>query len=225
MRPNQRMIGSNGKENFLFPLQDMWITQGSYEYTATHNGSYAMDFDGYLDGSFQTHVPFYAPFTCRLVAKWGKSSNYQAVWESVEEVNFIDGSSGYACFAYNHDNAIPYLIYGELKSQGDLIGHTGTYGASNDHIHIEGKKGKYEGYIRNSQGVYMLKNSTWLYNLMGVNNTDLVHDYYVNHIGETVHYNWREFSGIIPPIPIGIKKNKFPWVLYARKLRQKRNVK
>ena len=57
MQAGERMIGTNGKECFLFPLENMWLTQGSYTATATHNGCYAMDFDGYLNGSFQTDMP------------------------------------------------------------------------------------------------------------------------------------------------------------------------
>lgn len=34
---------------------------------------------------------------------------------------------------------------------------------------------------------------------------------------------WFEYlDGVIPPTPITIRKNKFKWVLYARKLRNKR---
>ena len=40
-------------------------------------------------------------------------------------------------------------------------------------IHIEAKKGTYQGYHQNSQGVYMLTGSTWLYDLFGVNNTTI----------------------------------------------------
>ena len=227
MYAGERMVGANGKECFLFPLEDMWITQGSYTATYSHNGSYAMDFDGYLNGSFQTHVPFYAPFSCHLVAKWGRATNYQAVWESNEEVNFVDGDTAYACFAYNHDEGIPDLVIGQTLQQGDLMGHTGKYGASNDHIHIEAKKGLYAGAHANSYGVWMLTGSTWLYNLMGVNDTNLVHPYYVNHNNVRVNYPWKEFTDSpIPPGPSPVPwagRTKFPWVLYARKLRDKRN--
>ena len=221
MIAGERMIGTNGKECFLFPLENMWLTQGSYTATATHNGCYAMDFDGYLNGSFQTHVPFYAPFSCHLVDKWGRSTNYQAVWQSDDVVNFVDGTVDYACFAYNHDNGIPSLVIGETRTQGQLMGHTGNYGASNDHLHIEAKKGTYDGYHRNSQGVYMLTNSTWLYLLMGVNDTNLVHTYYVNHNGVRVNYPWREFSDEpqppVPPPPYAGYYRKYPWFTLTSK--------
>ena len=73
----------------------------------------------------------------------------------------------------------------------------------------------------------MLTNSTWLYDLMGVNNTNLVHDYYINHDDVRVDYPWEFFRWNLPgptpptpPTPSG-RRSKFPWVLYSRKLREK----
>ena len=44
MQAGERMVGDNGYENFLFPLEDMYLSQGSYTATYSHNGCYAMDF-------------------------------------------------------------------------------------------------------------------------------------------------------------------------------------
>ena len=44
MLAGQTGYGSNGKQNFLFPLDDMYLTQGSYTATYSHDGCYAMDF-------------------------------------------------------------------------------------------------------------------------------------------------------------------------------------
>lgn len=222
MLAGQTGYGANGKQNFLFPLEDMWLTQGSYTATYSHNGCYAMDFDGYLNGQFITLCPYYAPFDCHVVAKWG-SSSIAVVWQSDDVVNFIDGSTDYACIQINHDNANPSHQIGDSVLQGQLMGHTGTQGATNDHIHIEAKKGTYNGYHQNSDGVWMLTDSTWLYNLMGVNDTNLVHDYYVNHDGQTIHYNWRSFSvndpTPTPTPPVRSRKANFPWWLYWKKFR------
>lgn len=225
MLAGQTGYGSNGKQNFLFPLENMWLTQGSWEYTYSHDGTYAMDFDGYLNGQFVNHCPLYAPFDCKLVARWGSSSP-SLVWESLDDVNFIDGTTGRACIQITHDDdALSYII-GTTRNQGDLLGHTGSLGATNDHVHIEAKKGTYDGYHQNSYGVWMLTNSTWLYNLMGVNDTNLIHDYYVNHQGQTIHYNWRNFSTNTPgpgpgPIP-SFHRDGFPWFIYFRKFRNGR---
>jgi len=221
MQAGQTGYGLNGKQNFLFPIDEMYITQGSYTATYSHNGCYAMDFIGWGNGHRIYNCPYYAPFGCKLVARWGSSSP-SLVWESTDEVNFVDGTTGYACVQFTHDDNVMSYTIGETRIQGDLIGHTGTYGASADHVHIEAKKGTYNGYYRNSYGVYMLRDSTWLYNLMGVNDTVLTKTYYVNHNNVRVNYPWREFSDspYVPPVPIhGKKGSGFPWVLYANKLR------
>ena len=219
MLAGQKGYGANGLQNFLFPLDYLYITQGSYYYTYSHNGCYAMDFVGTT-----SHYPYYAPFDCHCVAKWGSSSP-QVVWQSNNEVNFIDGTTGYACIGFNHDNNIPNIHVGDTKLQGEVIGHTGTYGGVGDHVHIEAKKGTYQGYHQNSQGVYMLTGSTWLYDLFGVNDTTLAKTYYDNHNGQRVYYTFRDFTINLPypptpPIPV-IREGKFPWVLYAKKLREK----
>ena len=217
MQRGQTSYGTNGLQNFLFPLDEMYITQGSYTATYSHNGCYAMDFVGWNGSSQVTHYPYYAPFNCTLVAIWGSSSP-MLVWQSDNKVNFVDGSSDYACIGFCHDDDIPQFILGETRNQGDIIGHTGTYGTpGSDHVHIEAKKGIYNGYHQNSDGVWMLTDSTWLYDLMGINDTTIYKDYYVNHNGVRVNYPWEEFNNI-GPTPI-VSRGKFPWVLYARKLR------
>ena len=226
MKAGQRSYGSNGLQNMLFPLEYMYMTQGEYQYTYSHNGTYAMDFQGWGANGRVYHCPYYAPFDCTCVAKWGSNSP-MAVWQSNNEVNFVDGTHGYACIGFVHDNNINSIHVGDTKRMGDVIGHTGTYGnVTGDHVHIEVKKGKYTGYYKNSHGVYQLKNENHLYDLMGVNNTVLTKDYYVNHQGTTVHYNWRSFSGVVPPHPptphpptTWEKKEGYPWyTLTSKKL-------
>ena len=46
MQAGQKGVGLNGKQNFLFPLEVMWLTQGYYQYTYSHDHLYAMDFQG-----------------------------------------------------------------------------------------------------------------------------------------------------------------------------------
>ena len=222
MLAGETMVGSNGKEDFLFPLEDMYLTQGSYTATYSHNGCYAMDFQGWSNGHRVLQCPYYAPFSCSIVAIWGSTSP-MIVWQSDNEVNFVDGTTDYACIGFVHDNNTPTFHVGDHRNQGDLIGHTGTYGnAAGDHVHIEAKKGTYSGYHRNGSGVWMLSGSTWLYNLMGVNDTVLTKTYYVNHNNVKVQYPWQSFSDTPGPGPgpiVWAGKSKFPWVLYARKFR------
>lgn len=203
-------IGSNNKQNCVFPLEYMYLTQGeggSY----SHQGTLAMDFIGYNANGRVYQCPYYAPCDLTLVAR-PDDYNHVYVYTSNSEVNFIDGTTGYFTIQLNHDDNV-YSI-GRTVLQGDILGYTGTTGnVSGDHVHIETKKGSWEGFIRNSYGVWCMKNAEHIYNLLGVNDTVLVND---------GGYNWREFADV-PPTPT-IRRNKFPWVLYARKLRTNRNM-
>lgn len=216
MLVNHSYIGQNGKQNTVFPFEFMYLTQGELT-TGTqtsHNGSYAMDFQGmYNVSTRRLRCPYYAPVDLTLVAI-ADANAHSYVYTSDNEVNFVDGTSGYFTILVAHDNT-SYSVGRKVK-QGFELGRTGTYGIhTGDHVHIEVKKGQYEGCHTNSDGVYMLTNSTHLYDLIGVDDTVLLVD---------GGYNWREFGDTpIPPTPTS-RRNKFPWVLYARNIRQ-RNVK
>lgn len=206
MLANHTYTGSNNKQNSMFPLEYMYLTQGeggSY----SHAGTYAMDFQGYDSNGRVYNCPYYAPVDLTLVAI-SDSASHGYVYTSNQQVNFIDGTSDYLTILVAHDST-SYSV-GRTVSQGQLLGHTGTYGvATGDHVHIEVKKGTYEGCHYNSYNIYMLTNSTHIYDLLGKDDTVIVED------GD---YNWRDYG--TSPTPITIKK-KFPWVLYARKLRDR----
>lgn len=221
MIAGQKSRGTNGKDNALFPLAYMYLTQGEYEYTYSHNGTYAMDFAGYGSSGVILNCPYYAPFDCHCVAIWGSSSP-MVVWESDSEVNYVDGTTAYMCIGFVHDDNVSTFHVGDRRRQGDIIGHTGTYGVgTGDHVHIEVASGHYAGYYQNSSGIYQLRNEYHIYNALGVNDTVLVKDYYVNHQNVRVNYPWKYFGGEpTPPTPTVYKKSKFPWVLYANKLRK-----
>ena len=211
MLANHTYVGQNGKQNTVFPLEFMYLTQGENG-GYSHQGSYAMDFQGMYNVSTRRYrCPYYAPVDLTLVAI-ADSNSHSYVYTSNNEVNFVDGTTGYFTILVAHDND-SYSV-GRVVPQGYELGKTGTYGQSTgDHVHMEVKKGTYEGCHTNSDGVYMLTNSTHLYDLFGVNDTVLL-----------VYggYNWQEFSD--SPFPYSVRRSNFPWVLYARKNRH-RNVK
>lgn len=214
MLANHNYVGTNNKQNSVFPLEYMYLTQGENG-GYSHMGTYAMDFQGMYNASTRRlRCPYYAPVDMTLVAI-GDPNNHGYVYTSDNEVNFIDGTTGYLTIIVAHDNT-NYSV-GRRVAQGQMLGQTGTYGnVTGDHVHIEVKKGQWEGLVQNSQGVYMLKNSTHIYDLIGVDDTVLL---------VTGGYNWREFGDQpIPPTPTYFKRDRFPWVLYSRKLRTK-NVK
>ena len=212
MLANHTYVGQNGKQNTVFPLEFMYLTQGENG-GYSHQGSYAMDFQGMSSPSTRMlRCPYYAPVDLRLVAI-ADSNAHSYVYTSLQEVNFVDGTSDYFTILVAHDDT-SYSV-GRTVAQGYELGKTGTYGISTgDHVHMEVKKGTYEGCHTNSDGVYMLTNSTHLYDLFGVDDTVLLVD---------GGYNWREFGSSPTPTPTS-ERTKFPWVLYARKLRQN-NVK
>lgn len=222
MLASQKGYGLNGKQNFLFPLTDLYLTQGYGTDTYSHNGTYAMDFLGYYNGLQMANAPYFAPFDCTCVAKWG-SEGQRIVWTSDYDINFIDGTVGRATIEFIHDDNAPNINVGDHKRQGEIIGHTGTYGPgaiTGDHVHIEAKKGLYTGHHENSYGVYMLNDSRPLTDLIGVNDTTILHSTY-----RGVTYTWQSFEYNYPSIPGYVPKKKpFPWILVQGKKRRHINI-
>ena len=182
----------------LFPLSYMYITQGeggSY----SHQGILAMDFVGET-----TEFPYYAPVSCKCVATL--ADNNERIFTSLEPVYLPDGTTSTITWVQAHDNN-PIASLNQTFNQGELIGHTGTYGqVIGDHVHLNFARGEYDGWEYIS-GNAQLKNSIHIYNTCFVNNTDLV---------EPLNYNWKEYYS---PIPIGYDKKGFNWVLFGRNKR------
>ena len=215
MVAGQKGYGANGLQNALFPFDEIYITQGENT-GSSHVGMDAIDFVGWSNQTGQIMLyPYYAPFDCELVAK---AYGTMLCWQSLTNVNRIDGSIGITTIGFGHDNGYSSAVVGTIKRQGDLIGHTGTNGASGDHCHMETVLGVYAGFEQvTSTGYYKMKNSTHIYNVLGVNDTTIYRG---------LEYNWRSFSTNTPtpptpPTPV-IREGKFPWALYAKKLREKR---
>ena len=203
---NQKMIATDGYEVMLFPMGIMNISQGEHS-QLSHE--YAMDFLGWgAYGRIYT-CPYYAPCSCHSVASFGGDT---IIWQSDDYVHCADGVLRIVCFVFAHDNFLPSV--GETRSQGEIIGFTGTAGGVGDHCHFNTANGTYAGMVR-VQGVqleaYELRNSNHIYDICYINDTELEND---------GGYPWLEYHGeVIPTEPIG--RGKFPWVLYANKLRKK----
>ncbi len=208
MRQYQRLYDSNGYEVMLFPMEYMNISQGE-------GGSYshdkAMDFLGWGANGRIYNCPYYAPCSCRCVAHYGTGNS---TWESINPVHLPDGRITKVTFCFDHDDGTLFPI-GTVLTQGDYIGSSGTAGqVTGDHVHFNTADGTYAGYelIPNTQ-YYQLKNSNHIYNTCYVNDTVIVDGNF---------YNWQIFQGgsPTPPTPEE-KKHKFPWFIYANKLRKK----
>lgn len=213
MRAYEKVVASDGKEVMLFPFEYMYISQGeggSY----SHENTYNIDFLGYGANGRVYNCPFYAPCTLECVAIWDVSSNTR-VYQSTNQVHLADGTLDYVTICFTHDDNPPHTI-GDRVSQGQLLGRTGTTGqTTGDHIHSCCGRGTYQGYtyrqstIDPSKGHYDLTNRIHYYDCCYVNDTHLVHD---------ESYPWKTYGGATL-----LLKSKFPWVLYARRLRNKHN--
>ena len=205
MKKLETSKGKNGKENVLFPLSTIYITQGENG-TYSHMGSLAIDFQGYNESRVYKQE-YYSPCTLKMI-KIIDSNSHGFIYESIDKVNYINGECDYVTILVAHDDNQPYNI-GDVINQGELLGHTGTFGnVTGDHLHIEIAQGKYEGMFTNDKGVYCLKNQISLYNVMGINNTTIKHN---------LEYIWSEFS----EIKKNEKNSKYNWILYSRNTRSR----
>lgn len=209
MQPLEKLVDNNGYEVMLFPLEYLYMSQdegGDY----SHAGTLNIDFLGWGAQGRILNCPYYAPCTCTCIASPDPINNVR-IYQSDNLVHLADGSISIVCFQVAHDNNP--LSVGTHLNQGDLMGHTGTYGnVTGDHLHFNVAKGVYQGFEQvPPNNNYQLKNSIHIYDACYVNDTIIVEGY--NH-------DWKIYDNPIPPYLKDDKK--FPWVLYSRKLREKR---
>lgn len=210
----QKLVAGDGYEVMLFPLPYLYMSQdegGDYSHTDTKN----IDLIGWGSSGRILKAPIYAPCSCRCVAIWDPNSNNR-VFTSLNKVHLADGTLDYCTFSIAHDDS-PLWNIGDIIPQGSILGHTGTTGnVTGDHTHFNTAKGEYTGYQAHPQSdgsnTYDLKNSISVWNACYTNDTVIVRGY--NH-------NWHDYTGGIEPTPTGRVKKKYPWVLYAKKLRSK----
>lgn len=208
MVAGERLIASDGYEVCLFPMPYMYISQGENG-NISHHGTMNIDFIGWSASGRVYDAPLYAPVSCRCVRTLDTQNNGR-IFQSLNRVHCADGSLQYINWLFFHDEN-PIASPGDTFTQGDLIGHTGTAGqVTGDHSHMNFANGKYAGweYVPpNNHG--QLVNSWHIYDICYVNDTVLVYD---------EGYPWVVYNGST----IGsVKQSKFPWVLYARKLRSR----
>lgn len=208
MRAGQTLRASDNKEVMLFPLEYLYMSQdegGDY----SHAGTLSMDFLGWNANGRVYQCPYYAPVSCTCIAS---TESANRIWQSNDVVHLADGTLDYVTWVVAHDNNPPSV--GTTLNQGDLMGHTGTAGyVTGDHLHLNVAKGRYANWEQvPPNNNWQLRNSIHIYNACFVNDTTIVQGY---------GHNWTSWTGPLPP-PITIKKKKFPWVLYARKFRERR---
>lgn len=209
MQPLQRLFDDNGNEVMLFPMEYMNISQGE---GGSLSHDLAMDFLGWNSLGRVYDCPYYAPCSCQCVFSFGTGDN--RTWTSLNHVHCADGNLRTITFCFNHDENPPAV--GSVRTQGDLIGHSGTAGyVTGDHMHFNTATGTYDGYERiGTTQFYQLKHSNHIYNTCYVNNTVII---------DGNGYDWKIFEGgsPTPPTPPEEKKHKFPWFMYRARIAER----
>ena len=142
-------------EKPLFPSKYIRITQG-YD-VGTHKDSYAIDNAGKDTGISE----LYAPFTGIIKKIYPNDAN--EVWiESIEPVEYPDGTKDYMTIMFAHANDVSNLFVGKRIKQLEVFYHEGTKGnVTGNHCHIECGRGKYTntGWHKNNAGYWSINNA------------------------------------------------------------------
>ncbi|MBO5138171.1 MAG: hypothetical protein J6B89_00840 [Bacilli bacterium] len=142
-------------EKPLYPLKNMRITQGYGE--GTHIDSFAID-DAGKDTGIEN---VFAPFTGTIKKIYQNDAN--EVWlESIDKVEYSDGTIDYMTMMFAHSNNVSHLKVGQIINKGTPFYSEGTKGnATGNHCHFECGRGKFEGsgWHKNSKGYWIINNS------------------------------------------------------------------
>ena len=209
MTAGQQLVASDGYEVALFPMPYLYMTQdegGDY----SHTGTYNIDFVGYSGSGVVYTAPIYAPVSMKVISFHGTYTGGNAViFESLNKVHLPNGQLDYLTVMFMHCDNPPYKTVGDIVYQGQLCYRTGTYGyVTGDHVHSCLGQGRGGYFVQRSSGNYDLSNRIHYWNGVFVNNTQIIQGY---------GHNWKTWDN--PPAPVIEEDSKFPWVLYARKLR------
>lgn len=151
MKKGQKSV-TNGIENFLCPVTDMYITQGANG-SYSHKGTMAVDIRGLNAG---VQYPYYAPCTVKCLKTYPSSG--QVMWQSVNNVRCANGYVGIVTFMTCHDNTMD-AYPGLVIPQGNQLGNMGTKGnATGVHVHFQGAQTSNTAWVKNSYGIYYFPN-------------------------------------------------------------------
>lgn len=141
-------------EKPVYPSLNMRITQGYNE--GTHKDSFAIDNAG-KDTGIEKII---APFTG--IVKKIYTADANEVWiESVEQVEYPDGTIDYMTVMFAHANDVSDLFVGKKINQKEEFYSEGTKGnVTGNHCHMECGKGKFTGtgWYKNNSGYYSINN-------------------------------------------------------------------
>lgn len=142
-------------EKPIYPSKNMRITQGYNE--GSHKNSFAID----NAGKDTTIEKIYAPFTGTIKKIYTADAN--EVWlESVDQVEYPDGTVDYMTILFAHCNDVSNLFVGKRINKNEAFYSEGTKGnATGNHCHIECGRGKFvgTGWYKNNSGYYSINNA------------------------------------------------------------------
>ena len=141
-------------EKAMYPMKDIRITQKHGE--GTHKSCFAVD-DAGIDGGISN---VYAPFTGVIKKIYTADAN--EVWlESINKVEYPDGTKDYMTIMFCHDNSVTSLYVGKVINKGEVFYQEGTKGnATGNHLHFECAKGKFtkSGWYEDASGYWSIIN-------------------------------------------------------------------
>lgn len=173
-------------EKPIYPSPYIRITQKHG--IGTHFDSYAFDEAG-SDGGIDYLI---ASFTGIIRKIYTADAN--EVWlESIEPVEYPDGTIDYMTLMLAHDNNVSNLKVGQVIKQGQRFYEEGTKGnASGNHVHIECSRGKFTGtgWHQNSAGYWSINNGKKADECLWVDDS--------YHILDTAGYKFRNVKDAEP---------------------------
>lgn len=200
MRANEQKVAADGYEVCLFPAECMYLTQGEHDVLA-------LDFRPVnAQGVRITHMPVYAPFTGTIVYT---GNDHNCILQSNNKVHTPSGLK-YVRVLVAHSDSEPPAVTSEFR-QGFQFYTTGNYGLSfGEHLHMEYALVDDTSVRLWNQGGIGLYSACHMWDGLYVDDTFLAND---------GNYNWLLYGDTPTPPTPDEEEHKFPWFIYARKLR------
>ncbi len=169
----------------MYPCKTIRITQKDHE--GTHIACWAVDEAG-LDGGISKFV---MPFDGVVRKIYTADAN--EVWiESLEPVEYTDGTIDYMTIMFAHCNDVSHLYVGQVIKQGEVFYYEGTKGkAYGNHGHFECGKGKFtgSGWYQDSSGAWSIINGKKVTDCLWIDDSYIIKD--------TRGYNFRKVMATV----------------------------
>ena len=200
MIAGQKLKDKDGYEIPLFPCEAMYLTTAR---DPDEHDVLALDFlPRDTSGNTITGMKCYAPFSGTIVYT---GNDHNCILQSDRKVHFPDGSLAFMRVLVAHSQIAPIL--NTHYNQGDQFYTTGNYGESHgEHLHMEIAKVENKNTRYWNTGGIGLYKAIHMWNGLFVNQTTLLRD---------GGYPWQTYKGG------ATIKNKFPWVLLAKRIRER----